>query len=38
MNFLSKDTSKPISFNTVIKNKKLGDFVEEDGEKEESAD
>jgi len=30
---LGKDTSKPISFKTVQKNKKLGDFVvEEHGE------
>ena len=26
---MGKDTSKPISFKTVQKNKKLGEFVEE---------
>jgi len=28
---LGKDTSKPIRFKTVQKNKKLGEFVEEEG-------
>jgi len=27
---LGKDTSKPISFKTVLKNKKLGEFVVEE--------
>jgi len=29
---LGKDTSKPISFKTVQKNKKLGEFVADDNE------
>ena len=29
---MSKDTSKPIAFKTIQKNKKLGEFVEEENE------
>ena len=35
---MGKDTSKPISFKTVQKNKKLGEFVEEENSEEQKLD